>query len=552
MNKIAKNIFTIALVITGGLLYTACSDMMKEYEEKLVVYPEITLNGFTPQSGRPGEQVTITGTDFGEYADAATVRFNGVEVTDFESYADDRIVVRVPADAGSGKIIVQVWTHVKEFENEFTFIPGAKISSISPEEAPAGTQLTITGENFGSDAAAVTVWFGGDVEAEIVSISDNQIVVTVPDGGIRGAIILELGPQTLTGPIFSYPFVGLNFEFNTDGDSEGWLTSHNSAADISGGTINVSYDMTATKRRADFSLQGGAEVHAGLYPIVAIRMINKPTSGNFIFDTNLGRYKDGSNNWDGILVGDVYYYDLRNTFGSGATLSTTEPTQLTTFQWKVADITTAETGYQVDWVKSFESLDALKEFVTPPPGKYIFEFNDRARQVTPDVYDDWMARSDQSGWAGPTTTFIEGGYSKVTFASPSDGVNKNRADYVYSFGGDWGSAGSGIDKEPWVYSKEFPIYAIKVHFVQNDGSLGGPRPARGSIFYDRLGQFNDDYVAKNVLWVDASTWGGDGIKEEGSWWQIKVADILSDEQGFWIDWHRTFRSVEELEAFIGQ
>lgn len=551
MKRSIKYLIMVVTLLTGGLIYNSCTDFEKEYEASLVEYPEITLNDFSPKSGRPGEQVTITGTNFGEYSEAANVTFNGVEASDIVSYADQQIVLRVPADAGTGFISVKVWTHVKEFTDEFTFIPGAKISSISPEEAPAGTQLSILGENFGTDASAVTVTFGGDVEAEIVSINDNEIVVIIPDGGIRGAIKLAIGQQILTGPVFSYPFVGLNYEFNNDGDNEGWVTSNNSSNEVMGGFMNVSYDMTATKRRADFKHEGGAEVHAGLYPIVAIRMINNPNSGNFIFDTNLGKYKNGSNNWDGILQGDVYYYDLRNTFGSGATLSTDEPTSLTTFQWKVADITTDETGYQVDWVKSFGSVQELEEYVTPPPGKYVFEFNDSPRAVTLDVYDDWIGKPDQSGWAGPTTTAIEGGYCKVSFAAPSDGVNKNRADFVYSFGGKWG-AGSEIVKEPWIYSKDYPIYAVKVYWVQNDGSLGGPRPAKGNIFYDRLGQFSDDYAAYNVLWVDASTWGGDNdIKEEGSWWQIKAADVLSDELGYWVDWHRTFKSREELEAFIG-
>ena len=416
MKRLYNYIFILVTLISGGIFYTSCSDMMRSEDLDIYQYPDITIADFTPKTGRPGEQITITGTNFGTYSQAAVVTFNGIKVTDFVSYSDEQMVVRVPAEAGSGIVAVNVWTHTKEFDDEFTFVPGAKISGISPNEATAGSQLTISGENFGTDANEITVSFGGGVIAQIVSITDNEIVVTVPDGGIRGAITLAIGPQLLTGPIFSYPFVGLNFEFNTDGDAEGWTTSHNSTTEVSGGLMKVSYDMSAAKRRADFSLQGGAEVHAGLYPIVAIRMINKPSSGNFIFDTNLGKYKDGSNNWEGILVGDVYYYDLRNTFGAGATLSTTEPTKLTTFQWKVADITTDETGYQVDWVKSFESLDALKEYVAPPRGKLIYEFDD------PNATDYWVGMQNAAN-------VIENGKLKVTF-DPAQfaGTSKRRAD----------------------------------------------------------------------------------------------------------------------------
>lgn len=544
MKRKMKTIYMLP-VLLFGLLIVSCSDMEKDFEADLVEYPPITVDGFSPQSGRPGSPVSITGTNFGEYSDAATVMFNGVEVTNFVSYSDTVIVVSVPQDAGTGPITVNIWTHSVTTESDFDYLPGATISGISPAEAAVGDQITIQGENFGTDPEAVTVYFSGEVEATIESITETEIVVTVPEGGLRGPITVEIGSQTLSTPVFSYPFVGLDFDFNTDGDSEGWTTSHNSTFEVSGGTMNVFYDMTASKRRADFSLEGGAEVHAGLYPIVAIRMINKPSTGNFIFDTNLGRYKDGSNNWDGVLVGDVYYYDLRNTFGSGATISQTEPTQLTTFQWKVADITSDETGYQVDWVKSFESVEKLEEYVAPPEGKYIFEFNGTPRTVTTDIMDDWIGRQG-------ATTVIEDGYSKVTFdPAQFEGDSKRRSDFTWAMGGTWGD-NPDLDKAPWVVSPDYPIYAIKIHFVQADGSLGGPRPAEGKIFYDRLGEFNDDYASQNVLWLDAREAGYTERTEIDAWWSIKIPDIVSDEQGYWVDWHRTFSSVEELEAFIGQ
>lgn len=546
MKNLIKYILLTIIFFVGGIVFYSCTDFEKDYEAELVKYAEITITDFTPKSGRPGQAVTITGSNFGEYSDAAKVYFNGVLATEIESYTNNQMVVRVPNDAGTGLISVNVWTHVKDFIDEFTYIPGAKISSISPSEGDVGDEITITGESFGTESSLVTIYFGGEVEAEIVSITDTEIVVKVPDGGIRGEITMEIGPQILTGPIFSYPFVGLNFDFNTDGESEGWVTSNNSTNEVLGGTMNVLYDMSATKRRADFKLEGGAEVHAGQFPIVAIRMINKPSTGNFIFDTNLGKYKDGSNNWEGILFGDIYYYDLRNTFGSGATLSTTEPTQLTTFQWKVADITSDETGYSVDWVKTFENVDKLIEYANPPEGKYVFEFNDNPRTVTYDVLDDWIGRHN-------ATTIIEDDYAKVTFdPAQFEGDNKRRSDFTWSMAGGWGEPTQDFDKPAWVVSADYPIYAIKIYFVQADGTLGGPRPANGKIFYDRLGDFSDDYVAENVLFLDATDWlGGEAKKEVDAWWSIKVPDIVSDEQGYWVDWHRTFKNIEELESFLG-
>jgi hypothetical protein len=55
------------------------------------------------------------------------------------------------------------------------------ITSISPNPAAIGAELTIDGENFGSDASAIKVYIG-DVEAEVKSVTPTKIIVVVPVG----------------------------------------------------------------------------------------------------------------------------------------------------------------------------------------------------------------------------------------------------------------------------------------------------------------------------------------------------------------------------------
>jgi hypothetical protein len=120
------------------------------------------------------------------------------------------------------------------------------------------------------------------------------------------------------------------------------------------------------KGRGDIKKGTTISVHAGNFPILAIK-IKKPVTCSFIFDTNLGSYGNGANKWTGKVGEDIYYYDLTTT-GFGATptmLSTTDPTSLTTFQFKVADITSGETNYQVDWVKTVQTVAELQAFVAP-------------------------------------------------------------------------------------------------------------------------------------------------------------------------------------------
>lgn len=142
-------------LLVGSLIYYSCTDFEKEYEGDVYMYPDITIDNFTPKSGRPNSNVTITGSNFGEYSDAANVTFNGVQVTKFVSYSDNQMIVKVPEDAGTGIVSVSVWTHTNEFSDEFTYIPGAKIFEVDATRAQVGDTVTISGEQFGNDALSL-------------------------------------------------------------------------------------------------------------------------------------------------------------------------------------------------------------------------------------------------------------------------------------------------------------------------------------------------------------------------------------------------------------
>lgn len=169
--------------------------------------------------------------------------------------------------------------------------------------------------------------------------------------------------------IFSLVVVGstfaqsgkFSFQFNTDGNKEGWVSTHNSTSIVAGGAMKVAFDPAQfpdpLKRRADFQHTGGMTVNPA-YPIIAIKF-NKPATVNITLDTNLGKYKNNQNNWSGKVGADIYYYDISTgSFGSPAVLISAE-TALTIFQWKIADISSAETDYSVDWVASFASVAEL-------------------------------------------------------------------------------------------------------------------------------------------------------------------------------------------------
>lgn len=184
------------LIVLGG-----CQEEAANF--KIYEYPEQTVTGFSPSAARPTEQITINGSNFGILPKAVTVFFNGVAAnrSDIISVTDNQIIVKVPAAATSGKITVKVWTNTKEIPGDFTFIPGGIFISASPLFGVEGALVTIIGKNFGTDPNMIKVGFGG-VNGSIVSVTDTQIKVTIPVGGVTGTLTVTIGKQQIDGVYF--------------------------------------------------------------------------------------------------------------------------------------------------------------------------------------------------------------------------------------------------------------------------------------------------------------------------------------------------------------
>jgi hypothetical protein len=104
----------------------------------------------------------------------------------------------------------------------------------------------------------------------------------------------------------------LNDDFST-GDLFNWkaATTGSSGQIVNGQFVVTMPPSTTGKYRADIQKVGGLTLHAGNYPIVAVKM-NKPPRCNWFFDTNLGSYNNSNNNATKIetAAGNIYYWDL--------------------------------------------------------------------------------------------------------------------------------------------------------------------------------------------------------------------------------------------------
>ncbi|MBM2813407.1 MAG: hypothetical protein HW421_169 [Ignavibacteria bacterium] len=164
-----------ALASTGKVSVTAKGE--KSNEVDFIIPPHI--NTILPVSAKIGDEVTISGYGFDITQGTSIVSFNGTNATQFTSWSQTEIKVKVPAGASSGKISVLVNGN-KSNELDFTIIP--QITSISPTTAKIGDEISIAGSGFGTSQGNSIVSFGNTNAVNYTSWSDTEIKVIIPGG----------------------------------------------------------------------------------------------------------------------------------------------------------------------------------------------------------------------------------------------------------------------------------------------------------------------------------------------------------------------------------
>lgn len=160
--------------------------------------PPPVISSISPAAATAGSVITITGNFF---TNASAVSFGGVSAASFTVVSQTTMTAVVGAGA-SGNVSITTPTGTGNF-NGFTLIPAVSITSFSPASGPAGTTVTITGNNFSTTAANNTVYFGG-MKAKVTSASANSLSVTVPLGATYLPITVTTNGQTVSA---AAPFV---------------------------------------------------------------------------------------------------------------------------------------------------------------------------------------------------------------------------------------------------------------------------------------------------------------------------------------------------------
>ncbi len=159
-----------------------------------VALPLPTISSVSPAEGYAGQAITITGTAL----DGAAITV-GAEAAATSNATPTSVQFTVPNVAlGVQKITLKATGGTVTFDTFKVIAVPPKtpvVSSFSPTQGTPGTEVTVTGQNFGNDLGSNTVKFNG-TQATIKSANATQIVAIVPDAATTGAISVGANGQT--------------------------------------------------------------------------------------------------------------------------------------------------------------------------------------------------------------------------------------------------------------------------------------------------------------------------------------------------------------------
>ncbi len=128
----------------------------------------------------------INGSGFGDSQGSSTLTLNGTLVQPY-FWSDSSVHAFIPADTVPGPVAVQITTSQGASNAANITVTGRPtITGVSPTSGPAGTQVTVTGTNFGPAPVPnmTGIYMNSGPFMPVVSWSDSQIVVVVPAGAM--------------------------------------------------------------------------------------------------------------------------------------------------------------------------------------------------------------------------------------------------------------------------------------------------------------------------------------------------------------------------------
>jgi hypothetical protein len=166
-------------------------------------FPPPHINSLNWTYGAPYSVVILYGTNFGATQRSSTVTFNGIPTSHYY-WADSMIYVTVPSNATSGNLVVNVGGEISN-EPYFAVVPMPIITGISPTSGPAGTYVTISGQNLADyGTRGITVTLNGKSAFVVAQSTPNTTIgVYVPAGATTGDFHVLVNDTGINTPTFT-------------------------------------------------------------------------------------------------------------------------------------------------------------------------------------------------------------------------------------------------------------------------------------------------------------------------------------------------------------
>lgn len=279
---------TAPLILSYG--GTDSSEVQTDDTLKVVLPVATTLS---PNPVKHKTNLTITGTDLDL---AKKVLFTGdpTPVTTFVNQSATQLVVVVPEGTKTGKIILVAESGVTSSTNQDLQVLLPAITLLAPNPIDPLANLTITGANldlvtdvsFTGIAAPVTTF---------VSQSAAQLVVKVPDGTLKGKIVLSVLNSTLKvesaevleingglPPLTDFPFAIYTDGLNNTFQDWSWANTHdfNSTANVRQGTTSIKAIYDAANGYQGITFHAGTAASTSGYTKLEFSVFGEAGTGS--------------------------------------------------------------------------------------------------------------------------------------------------------------------------------------------------------------------------------------------------------------------------------
>ncbi|HEY0373015.1 MAG TPA: IPT/TIG domain-containing protein [Thermoanaerobaculia bacterium] len=210
-----SNTQIVAVVASGAVTGNAQVQQGGVWSNQIAfTVPSPVLASIDPDTARAGEEVTLTGTNFGASQGSGSVWLGSKLAGSIVSWSDTEVVATVASGAVTGNAQVQqggVWTNQIAF-NVITPV----VSSIDPEYGEVGTEIGIFGTGFGDTQGSGLVWIGTKY-ATVTYWSDEEIYAEVAgDAATGGVQVFQNGVWSNGNVIFQVTDAITLDEFSVD------------------------------------------------------------------------------------------------------------------------------------------------------------------------------------------------------------------------------------------------------------------------------------------------------------------------------------------------